>query len=89
MNTITADKIRAHFKTRIAIREGSVDERIIALATVGELKSLLHGQVYQNQTRFCEQMDCLGFAMSYCHPFQAWVVHDRPPTTGHIRGRVL
>jgi len=40
------------------------------------LKRLHRGLVYQNQERFCRQIQSLGLEISWCDSIQQWVVHN-------------
>ena len=51
-------------------------------ATVRHLKTALRGRVYQDQRKFCRQIEALGFIMNWSTQAQAWVVHDKV-TTGN------
>ncbi len=76
--------VRAAFRlhVEIVVRKGWSGtpmgiRKLVPAASCRELKDALRGHVYQHQGRFCNQMDALGFEMSWSDTKASWVVHDR------------
>jgi hypothetical protein len=89
MKTLTSAAVRAQFRLWSHIfyqQDGWGTQMCVPGATVRQLKTALRGLVYQEQRRFCHQVEALGFVMNWCDGSRSWVVHDRV-TTGN-EGRV-